>query len=127
MTFSNEWVYITMLSDQDIKIRINPKFKADKFHKIRKIEEVPMAIAANDKEGGKNPKEEVDLEIFTGSIPLREKKEKIYKLVNHMVEDNNLFKKFQAQKGAIKDPLYINERVLEPLMDCGVDNIAQRN
>ena len=86
-----------------------------------------MAIAANDNEGGKNPKEEVDLEIFTGSIPLREKKEKIYKLVNHMVEDNNLFKKFQAQKGAIKDPLYINERVLEPLMDCGVDNIAQRN
>jgi polyhydroxyalkanoate synthesis regulator phasin len=33
------------------------------------------------------PNQEIDMELFAGNGPLKEKKEKIQKLVNTMVED----------------------------------------
>jgi predicted flap endonuclease-1-like 5' DNA nuclease len=73
------------LSDQDIKIRINPKFKVNQYQKAKKAQE-----STQDQQGPDEPKlpnEEIDLTLFSGKGPLREKKEKIIKLINHMVED----------------------------------------
>lgn len=72
------------MSDQDLKIRINPKFKLDQYTKAKKIQENSHVHVPDEP---KQPNEEVDMELFSGNGPLKEKKEKITKLVNTMIDD----------------------------------------
>jgi hypothetical protein len=80
------------LSDQDLKIKINPKFKVNQHQKTKKIIDTTQELQGPPEP--KLPNEEIDMTLFAGNGPLREKKEKILKLVNNMIEDSSLFKKF---------------------------------
>jgi len=42
------------------------------------------------------------MDFFQNSAPLKEKKEKINKLVNTLVEDKNLFEKFKHKSYIVK-------------------------
>lgn len=67
------------------------------------------------------------MDFFQESFPLKEKKEKINKLVNSLVEDKGLFQKFKHMSTVVKrDQQKVNHRVLDPL-SIEAESIEQRN
>lgn len=63
------------------------------------------------------------MDFFQDHAPIKEKKEKISKLVNTMIDDKGLFMKFKNKSMTTKEDKRLNHKVLDPLQFVQVNNI----
>ena len=95
--FEKEWLYITLLSEIEMKAKLSFKFNGE----IQKQQVLAEAGESQPKIATK--KDEIDIEKFSlGEGNMKAKKERLEKLITKLMDDEEYFTKFKKHKPVVK-------------------------